>query len=63
METLKDYDDETINKMIMVYNNYLKQKEYRRSYYGNKYKNDLEYRNKKKLENRNYMREKRSKQI
>ena len=46
--------------MIEVYEKYKKQKEYRRNYYKNKYNNDEIFRNKKKLENRLYMRSKRS---
>ena len=52
MDLLKDYDEDTIKKMINVYDGYLKQKEYRKNYYGNKYKNDEEYRNKKREVNK-----------
>lgn len=52
MDLLKDYDEDTIKKMINVYDSYLKQKEYRKNYYGNKYKNDEEYRNKKREVNK-----------
>tara|TARA_R100000773_G_scaffold26217_1_gene22824 strand:+ start:906 stop:1103 length:198 start_codon:yes stop_codon:yes gene_type:complete len=57
---LDNYTEYDITKMIEVYEKYKKQKEYRRNYYKNKYNNDEIFRNKKKLENRLYMRSKRS---
>ena len=57
---LDNYTEYDITKMIEVYEKYKKQKEYRRNYYQNKYNNDEIFRNKKKLENRLYMRSKRS---
>ena len=57
---LDNYTDYDITKMIEVFEKYKKQKEYRRNYYKNKYNNDEIFRNKKKLENRLYMRSKRS---
>ena len=58
MELLKDYDEDTIKKMINVYDGYLKQKEYRKNYYRNRYNNDDVYRNRKLLSNKKYMRSK-----
>ena len=57
---LDNYTEYDITKMIEVYEKYKKQKEYRINYYKNKYNNDEIFRNKKKLENRLYMRSKRS---
>lgn len=56
MDLIKDYDEEKIREMIKVYNIHLKNKEYKRNYYRNKYKTDEEYRNKKKESNKLHMR-------
>tara|TARA_Y100001972_G_C7623015_1_gene312484 strand:- start:104 stop:301 length:198 start_codon:yes stop_codon:yes gene_type:complete len=60
INAIDKYDEYEIMKMIDVYEKYLKQKEYRRNYYKNKYKNDELFRNKKKEENKIYMRNKRA---
>ena len=60
INAIDKYDEYEIMKMIDVYEKYLKQKEYRRNYYKNKYNNDELFRNKKKEENKLYMRNKRS---
>jgi hypothetical protein len=56
---LDKYEKNEIIKMIDVYEKYKKQNEYRRIYYKNKYNNDENFRNKKKQENKLYMRNRR----
>ena len=57
---LDNYTEYDITKMIEVYEKYKKQKEYRRNYYKNKYNNDENFRNKKREENKLYMRNRRA---
>jgi hypothetical protein len=57
---IDNYNEMEIKKMIEVYENYKKQKEYRRNYYNNKYKNDEIFRNKKKEANKLYIRNRRA---
>lgn len=56
MEQIKNYDEKTILDMIKVYDKHLKNKEYKKNYYKNRYENDLVYRSKKLESNKRYMR-------
>ena len=56
MEHIKNYDEKTILDMIKVYDKHLKNKEYKKNYYKNRYENDLVYRSKKLESNKRYMR-------
>jgi hypothetical protein len=56
MDLLNEYNDDDIKQMIHLFETHKKLKEYRRTYYRNKYNNDNDYRNRKISSNQKYMR-------